>query len=84
MNYPKENKVFQRPCHTVLLPPQCFATTVVNYYDRSIFSMVGSLGGCCRVDCPPPFFIACVDFAGIPLTIVNFAVDFSVDFLSFV
>ena len=34
--------VVQRPCRSVLLP-QCSATTVVNYYDRSIFSMAGSL-----------------------------------------
>ena len=25
--------MFRRPCHSVLLPPQCFATTVVNCYD---------------------------------------------------
>ena len=44
MNFRKENKVFQRPCRSVLLPSYCFATTVVNYYDRSIFSMTGYLG----------------------------------------
>ena len=42
--FPKENKVFQRPGRSVLLQSWCFATTVVNYYDRSIFSMAGSLG----------------------------------------
>ena len=35
LGFPQENKVFQRPCRSVLL---------VNYYDRSIFSMAGSLG----------------------------------------
>ena len=31
--------------HSVLLPSECFATTTtVNYYDRSVFSMAGSLG----------------------------------------
>ena len=44
MNFPKVNKVFQRPCRSVLLPPQRFATNVLNYYDRSIFSRAGSLG----------------------------------------
>ena len=31
--------MFQRPCHSAFLPPCCFATTVVNDYDRSIFGM---------------------------------------------
>ena len=44
MNFPQENKVFQRPRRSVLLPPYCLATTIVNYYDRSIFSMTGSFG----------------------------------------
>ena len=44
MNFPQENKVFQRPCRIVLLPSYFLATTVVNQYDRSIFNMVGSLG----------------------------------------
>ena len=37
MNFPQENEVFQRPCRRVL-------PMVVNYYDRSIFSMTGSMG----------------------------------------
>ena len=44
MNFPQENKVFQRPRRSDLLPSLCFATTVVNYYDHSSFSMTGSLG----------------------------------------
>ena len=47
MSFPQENKVFQRPLKTVenkLKPPKCFATTVMNYYDRKIFRMTGSLG----------------------------------------
>ena len=46
MNFPPGNKVFQRPCHSVLFyyHGSCFATTEVNYYDRSICSMAGSLG----------------------------------------
>ena len=47
MNFPQENKVFQTLL-SVLLPWSCFAATVVNYYDRSIFSMAGSL---CKVCC---------------------------------
>ena len=42
--FSKENKVFQRPCHSVFLPSYFFATTVVNQYDRSIFNMAGPLG----------------------------------------
>ena len=30
VNFPQENKVFQRPCRSVLLPSYCFANTVVN------------------------------------------------------
>ena len=36
--------MFQRPCHSVLLLPWCFAAAAVHYYDRSIFSMARSLG----------------------------------------
>ena len=44
VNFPQEDKVFQRPCHSVLLPSYFFATTVGNEYDRSVFNMTGSLG----------------------------------------
>ena len=39
MNLLQENKVFQRPCRSVLLPLYCFAITIVNSYDRSIFNI---------------------------------------------
>ena len=44
MKFPQENKLFQRPCRSVLLPSYFFATTVVNEYDRSTFNIPGSLG----------------------------------------
>ena len=44
VHFPQENKVFQRPCRIILLPSYFFPTTVVNWYDRSIFNMTGSLG----------------------------------------
>ena len=43
MNFAQENKVFQRPCRSGVLPPVVFTPTVVNYYDCSNFSMAGSL-----------------------------------------
>ena len=46
MNLPQDNKVFQRPIRSALLPPWYFATAVVYYYDRSIFSVAESLGFC--------------------------------------
>ena len=43
--------MFQRPCCSVLLPAYYLATTVVNEYDHSIFSMEWSLGQLSR-NCP--------------------------------
>ena len=46
VNFPLENPGVSE---TPPLPSQCFYTTVLHYYDRSIFSMARSLGQ------PPPY-----------------------------
>ena len=44
MTFPRKTRGFRDPAVLFYYRRICFATTVVNYYDRSIFNMGGSLG----------------------------------------